>query len=78
MSDITKSTDEYNVSIQANPTVPMLDIYAQTPDSESAANVANATVEELQGLPRPARADQARRRRRTRSDWFSSAAPKAP
>lgn len=47
MSDITKSTDEYNVSIQANPTVPMLDIYAQTPDSESAANVANATVEEL-------------------------------
>ena len=62
MSDIVKSTDEYNVSIQANPTVPMLDIYAQTPDAESAANVANATVEELRGLPRPARAVQAARR----------------
>ena len=47
MSDIVKSTDEYNVSIQANPTVPMLDIYAQTPNVETAANVANATVEEL-------------------------------
>jgi hypothetical protein len=46
-SDILKSMDQYRVNIQANPTVPMLDIYVQTPDVKSAAALANAAVAEL-------------------------------
>jgi hypothetical protein len=46
-TDILKSTDQYRVNIKANPTVPMLDIYAQTPDAKSAAALANASVDEL-------------------------------
>jgi hypothetical protein len=46
-TDILKSTDQYRVNIKANPTVPMLDIYAQTPTAESAAALANASVDEL-------------------------------
>ena len=46
--DILKSTDQYRLNVQANPTVPILDIYAQTPDAESAAKVVNAAVDELQ------------------------------
>jgi hypothetical protein len=47
MSDILASTDQYHLSIQANPTVPMLDLYAQTPKAESAERLANAAVDEL-------------------------------
>jgi hypothetical protein len=46
-SDILKSNDQYRVNIQANPTVPMLDIYAQAPTASSAAVLANAAVDEL-------------------------------
>jgi hypothetical protein len=46
-SDIVKSTDHYRLNIQANPTVPVLDIYAQTPNAESASLLVNAAVEEL-------------------------------
>jgi hypothetical protein len=46
-SDIVKSTDQYRLDIKANPTVPMLDIYAQTPSAGSAAALANAAVDEL-------------------------------
>jgi hypothetical protein len=47
-SDIVKSTDQYRIDIKANPTVPMLDIYAQAPSAKSAAALANAAVAELQ------------------------------
>jgi hypothetical protein len=47
VTDIIKSTDQYRIEIDANPTVPMLDIYAQTPTATSAAALANAAVEEL-------------------------------
>jgi hypothetical protein len=47
-SDILKSNDQYRLNIQANPTVPMLDIYAQTPDADSAEALANAAVSSLQ------------------------------
>ena len=47
-SDILKSTDQYRLNVQANPTVPILDIYAQTPDPRSAAKIVNSAVEELQ------------------------------
>jgi hypothetical protein len=46
-SDILRSNHQYRLDIQANPTVPMLDIYAQAPTAESAAVLANAAVDEL-------------------------------
>jgi hypothetical protein len=46
-SDILKSTDQYRIYIAANPTVPVIDIYTQTPDAKSAAVLANASVDEL-------------------------------
>jgi hypothetical protein len=46
-SDILKSTDQYRLHIAANPTVPVIDIYAQTPDAASAGRLANAAVDEL-------------------------------
>lgn len=45
--DILKTSSEYRLDIQANPTVPMLDVYAQTPDAASAAGLVNAAVDEL-------------------------------
>jgi hypothetical protein len=47
MSDILKSMDQYRLNLQANPSVPMLDISAQAPTAETAAALANAAVEEL-------------------------------
>lgn len=47
VTDILKSMDQYRIEIDANPTVPMLDIYAQTPSAQSAAALANAAVDEL-------------------------------
>ena len=46
-TDLLASTDQYRLSIQANPTVPMLDIYAQAPDPASAALLANTAVDQL-------------------------------
>jgi len=48
-TDILKSNDQYRLSIQANPTVPVLDIYAQTPTAKTAEDLANAAVDELRG-----------------------------
>jgi hypothetical protein len=47
VSDIVKTNRQYRIQINANPTVPMLDIYAQTPTAASAAALANAAVDEL-------------------------------
>jgi len=46
-SDILRSNDEYRISLEANPTVPLLDIYAQTDSPKSAEVLANATVDGL-------------------------------
>ena len=46
-SDIVRSNDQYRLNIQANLSVPMLDIYAQAPTARSAAVLANAAVDEL-------------------------------
>jgi hypothetical protein len=46
-SDILKSTHEYRLNVQANLTVPMLDIYAQSPTAESATILVNSAVQEL-------------------------------
>ncbi len=46
-SDMFKTTDQYRLSITANPTVPVLDIYSQAPNAASAAVLANASVSAL-------------------------------
>jgi hypothetical protein len=46
-SDILRSTDQYRLDIQSNPTVPFLDIYAQGPTSKAAEELANAAVDGL-------------------------------
>jgi hypothetical protein len=46
--DILKSPDAYRLSIQANPTVPMLDIYAEAPTPELAQQLANGAVDGMQ------------------------------
>jgi hypothetical protein len=46
-TDILKSNEQYRIAINANPTAPILDIYAQTPTAQSAAALANAAVDEL-------------------------------
>jgi hypothetical protein len=47
VTDILKSNDQYRIQINANPEVPVLDIYAQAPTADSAAALANAAVDEL-------------------------------
>lgn len=46
--DILKSTDQYRLSIEANPTVPVLDIYSQAPTAGSATTLADSAVPALQ------------------------------
>jgi hypothetical protein len=47
-TDILKLSGEYRLYIRANPTVPFLQIYAQTPTAESASALANAAVGGIQ------------------------------
>jgi hypothetical protein len=44
-TDILKSPDEYRVSIQVNPTVPIVDIFAQAPSLSHAQRLAQATIQ---------------------------------
>jgi hypothetical protein len=46
-SDILRSTDQYRLDIQANPTVPILDISSQAPSKEAAERLANSAVDGL-------------------------------
>jgi hypothetical protein len=46
-SDILESTDQYRLNIQANPTVPILDVYAQAPSAKEAETLADAAVDGL-------------------------------
>jgi hypothetical protein len=46
-TDLLASTDQYRLSLQANPTVPVLDVYAQAANSETAAVLANTAVDQL-------------------------------
>jgi hypothetical protein len=43
-TDLLKSPEEYRVSVQANPTVPILDISTEAPTPKEAADLANASV----------------------------------
>jgi hypothetical protein len=44
-SDLLKSPDQYRLSIQANPTVPVVDVYAEAPTAEAAQQLANGAVD---------------------------------
>ena len=46
--DILKSPNAYRLSIQSNPTVPIVDIYAEAPTPELAQQLANAAVDGMQ------------------------------
>ncbi len=46
-SDLFRSPDEYRISVEANPTVPILDIYSEAPTASSAERLANAAVQGL-------------------------------
>ncbi len=46
-TDLLRSTDQYRLDIQANPTVPILDVDAQAPSAESAGRLANAAADGL-------------------------------
>ena len=44
-TDLLKSTKQYRLDVQANPTVPVLDIYAQAPTASASTNLAQATFD---------------------------------
>jgi hypothetical protein len=46
-TDLLRSTDQYRINIQSNPTVPILDVYAQAPTAKAAEQLANGAVEGL-------------------------------
>lgn len=46
-SDLLQSTNQYRLSIEANPSVPILKIYAQAPTARAAEQLANASVDGL-------------------------------
>lgn len=57
-SDLLRSTDQYRLSIEANPSVPILKIYAQAPSERAAEQLANASVDGLRDyLAQQARAE---------------------
>lgn len=56
VSDILERPDEYRLSIQADPTTPVLDIYAVAPSAEEATRLADASVAGLRDYVKSAAA----------------------
>lgn len=46
-SDLLRSTNQYRLSIEADPSVPILKVYAQAPTARAAEELANASVDGL-------------------------------
>jgi hypothetical protein len=46
-TDLFRSTDQYRLDVQADPSVPFLDVYAQAPTTQAAGELANAAVDGL-------------------------------
>src|SRR5439155_1854311 len=46
-SDLFRSTDQYRLNIQANPTVPIVTVFAQAPNAKAAETPANSAVDGL-------------------------------
>ncbi len=47
VSDVVATSDQHRLSIQADPTVPLIDVYAQAPTAAGAEAIANAAVDGL-------------------------------
>lgn len=47
VKSVARSTNQYRISVLVNPTVPIMDIYAQAPSAATAAQLANGTVTAL-------------------------------
>lgn len=43
-SDILRSTDQYRLNVQVQPTAPIIDVYAQAPSKDAAAVLADASI----------------------------------
>jgi hypothetical protein len=72
--DILKSPDQYRLSIQVNPTVPILDIYAEAPTPAQAEHLANGAVDGMQDyLDDLANAQQIPAEQRVRLEQFGRA-----
>jgi hypothetical protein len=57
-TDLLRSAEQYRIDIRANPTVPVLDVFAQGPTAQAAERLANAAVDGLRAyLADVARAD---------------------
>lgn len=46
-SDLLRSTDQYKIDVEANPSVPILDVYTQAPTTDAALRLANGSIEGL-------------------------------
>ena len=46
-TDLVRSNDQYRINVQANPTVPMLDVYSEASNVTKAMTLANAAVDGL-------------------------------
>jgi len=57
--DILASPDQYRLSLQSNPTVPIIDVYAQAPTADAAEQLANGTVAGMQDYMRDLSRQQA-------------------
>jgi hypothetical protein len=56
--DIARSPDEYRLSLTANPTVPIVDVYAEAPTAEAAQQLANGAVDGMRDYVRDLGAKQ--------------------
>lgn len=59
VTDILDSPDQYRLSLRSNPTVPLIDVYAQAPTSRAAEQLANGAVAGMQDYLRELGAKQA-------------------
>jgi hypothetical protein len=57
-SDLLKSPEEYRISIQVNPTVPIIDVYAIAPTTRAAEHLANGAVDGMRDYLRALGAQQ--------------------
>jgi hypothetical protein len=57
-SDILKTPGQYRISLQNNPTVPMIDVYALAPTRKAAARLANGAIKGTQDYLRALAANQ--------------------
>src|SRR5207248_1239307 len=46
-TDLVRSNNQYRVSVKANPTVPIIDVYSEASNAATAKSLANATVDGL-------------------------------